>query len=61
MNVISNILYYCGKFLFATILFVAVIISTIVSLPFIGAGMIKDAMSSHHQQADQNSLLDFYN
>ncbi|MCE6989364.1 hypothetical protein [Dyadobacter sp. CY323] len=60
MGFLSNMMFYCGKFLFATILFVAMIISTIISLPFIGAGMIKDAMNSHHQQADQNNLFDYY-
>ncbi|KQS31136.1 hypothetical protein [Dyadobacter sp. Leaf189] len=60
MSILSNVIYYCGKFFFATILFVAMIISTIVSLPFIGAGLIKDAMNSHHNHADRNSLLDYY-
>ncbi|MCF0042717.1 hypothetical protein [Dyadobacter fanqingshengii] len=61
MDFISNIIYYTGKLLFATILFVAMIISTIVSLPFIGAGMIKDAIDSHsHQHADRNHLADYF-
>ncbi|CAG5068295.1 hypothetical protein DYBT9623_01024 [Dyadobacter sp. CECT 9623] len=60
MNVLSNIIYYCGKFFFATILFIAMIISTIISLPFIGVGMIKDAMSSQHQHADRDGLFDFH-
>jgi biotin transporter BioY len=60
MNIAANIVDYCGRFFFATIMFIAMIISTVVSLPFIGAGMIKDALSSHHQHADQNSLFDFY-
>ncbi|MEO6285165.1 MAG: hypothetical protein ABIN80_07445 [Dyadobacter sp.] len=60
MNFLSNIIYYSGKLLFATILFVAMIISTIVSLPFIGVGMLKDAMGSQHHHADPNNLLDYY-
>jgi hypothetical protein len=60
MNLISNIIYYTGKLFFATILFVAMIISTIVSLPFIGAGLIKDAINSnHHHHADRDHLLDY--
>ncbi|MCE7071220.1 MULTISPECIES: hypothetical protein [Dyadobacter] len=61
MNFITNIIYYSGKLLFATILFVAMIISTIISLPFIGAGMIKDAIDSHpHQHADRNHMADYF-
>jgi hypothetical protein len=60
MSFLSNMVYYCGKFFFATILFVAMVISTIISLPFIGVGLIKDAMDSHQAHADQNNLLDFY-
>ena len=61
MDFISNIIYYSGKLLFATILFVAMIISTIVSLPFIGAGLIKDAIDSNqHQHADRNHLADYF-
>ena len=60
MKMVANIVDYCVRFVFATIMFIAMIISTIVSLPFIGAGMIKDALSSHHQHTDQNSLFDFY-
>ena len=60
MNFIANIIYYSGKFLFATILFVAMIISTIISLPFIGVGMIKDAIDANqHQHADRNHIADY--
>lgn len=60
MNFLSNIIYYSGKLLFATILFVAMVISTIISLPFIGVGMLKDAMGSQHQHANPKNLLDYY-
>ena len=43
MNFLSNVVGYSGKLFFATVMFFAMIISTVVSLPFIGAGMIKDA------------------
>lgn len=54
MNFLSNIIYYSAKLLFATILFVAMVISTIISLPFIGAGLIKDAVNSYTPQPDNN-------
>jgi hypothetical protein len=60
MDFLPKMVYYCGKFFFATILFIAMIISTIISLPFIGAGMIKDAMTLHHQPTDQNNFFDQY-
>ncbi|NIJ53159.1 hypothetical protein FHS68_002329 [Dyadobacter arcticus] len=61
MSFLSKMIYYCGKFFFASILFVAMIISTIISLPFIGAGMIKDAMNSYLQPTNENSFSDYYN
>lgn len=63
MNFLSNVVEYSGKLLFASILFIAVIISTVVSLPFIGAGMIKDAINAHHHHqdhAEENNLIDEY-
>ncbi len=63
MNFLSNVVQYSGKLFFASILFIAMIISTVVSLPFIGAGMIKDAINAHqhHQgQAEENDLIDEY-
>ncbi|QRR03884.1 hypothetical protein [Dyadobacter sandarakinus] len=59
MNFISNIIFYTGKLLFATILFVAMVISTIISLPFIGAGLIKDAVAAEHDQPDRTNLIQF--
>lgn len=59
MEFISNVIYYTGKLLFATILFVAMIISTIVSLPFIGVGLIKDAIGTDHHHADRDHLVDY--
>lgn len=62
MSFLSSIVWYSGKLFFATILFIAMIISTIISLPFIGAGMIKDAINAdHHHHAEQDKLIDFYN
>ena len=61
MNFITNIIYYSGKLLFATILFVAMIISTIISLPFIGAGMIKDAIDSSKRDRPRGRGLAFVN
>ncbi|WP_353718069.1 hypothetical protein [Dyadobacter sp. 676] len=36
------------------------IISTVVSLPFIGAGMIKDAINAHHHHAEESNWIDEY-
>ena len=61
MNFLSNVVGYSGKLFFATIMFFAMIISTVVSLPFIGAGMIKDAINAHHHhQAEESNLIDEY-
>jgi putative Mn2+ efflux pump MntP len=61
MNFLSKVVGYSGKLFFATIMFFAMIISTVVSLPFIGAGMIKDAINAHHHhQAEENDLIDEY-
>ncbi|GGN02198.1 hypothetical protein GCM10010967_40990 [Dyadobacter beijingensis] len=60
MNFLSNVVGYSGKLFFATIMFFAMIISTVVSLPFIGAGMIKDVINAHHHHAEDNSLIDEY-
>jgi len=46
MNALSNIIYNFGKFWLAMILFAAMIISTIVSLPFIIAGKLYDMWRS---------------
>lgn len=60
MNFLSSVIGYSGKLFFATILFFAMIISTVVSLPFIGAGIIKDAINADHQHAEEASLIDDY-
>lgn len=60
MNFLLRVIGYSGKLFFATILFFAMIISTVVSLPFIGAGIIKDAINAHHQHAEEASLIDDY-
>lgn len=60
MNFISGIIYYSGKLIFATILFVAMIISAVISLPFIGAGLLKDAMNlQQNHEVDKKALMDF--
>ncbi|TLU99364.1 hypothetical protein [Dyadobacter luticola] len=60
MSFLPKMVYYCGKFFFAMILFVAMIISTIISLPFIGVGLIKDAMTLHLEPTDQNTSFEHY-
>lgn len=62
MDFLLSVFQYSGKLLFATILFIAMIISTVVSLPFIGAGMIKDAINAHQHQShfEENNLIDDY-
>lgn len=60
MNFLSNMVGYSGKLFFATIMFFAMIISTVISLPFIGAGMIKDAINAHHHHAEESNLIDEY-
>lgn len=62
MNFLSSVVGYSGKLFFATIMFFAMIISTVVSLPFIGAGMIKDAINAHqhHHHTEESNLIDGY-
>jgi hypothetical protein len=60
MNFLAGIIYYSGKLIFATILFLAVIISVIISLPFIGAGLLKSAMNlEEHHEVNKKALMDF--
>ncbi len=59
MNFLSNVIGYSGKLFFATIMFFAMIISTVVSLPFIGAGLIKDAINAHHQPEESNWIDEY--
>lgn len=62
MDFFLRLFQISGKLFFATILFIAMIISTVVSLPFIGAGMIKDAINAHHEPsgARESNLIDDY-
>ena len=51
MKYIENIILNFGKFLLAAILFVAMILSTIVSLPFIIGGKILDMWRTYQMES----------
>lgn len=59
MKYLPNIIYNFGKFWLAIVLFIAMVISTIVSLPFIVAGKITDAWRSFQLQNNNNHITDY--
>ena len=59
MKALSNIIYNFGKFWLAIVLFIAIFISTVVSLPFIIIGKITDAWRSYQMNAHDNHLTDY--
>lgn len=59
MNFLSNIVGYSGKLFFAMIMFFAMVVSTVISLPFIGAGLIKDAIDAYPQPAGDHLVDDY--
>ena len=51
MKYLENIILNFGKFLFAMILFVAIILSSVISLPFIIGGKILDFWHSYQMES----------
>lgn len=51
MKYIQNIAYNLGKFLLAIILFVAMILSTVILLPFVIGGKIMDFWLSYQMES----------
>jgi hypothetical protein len=60
MKVLTNISYYIGKFWLAIILFLAMIISTVISLPFIVVGKVMDFLNADKIKAGSGQYSDFY-
>ena len=56
MKNLTKIIYSIGKFWLAIILFLAMIISTVVSLPFIIIGEIVDMWNAHQLQSKKHSF-----
>ncbi|TDE18355.1 hypothetical protein [Dyadobacter psychrotolerans] len=59
MKNLTKIIYNIGKFWLAIILFLAMIISTVVSLPFIVAGKLADFWSEHQIRTNKNQITDY--
>jgi hypothetical protein len=60
MKAFTNISYYIGKFWLATILFLAMVISTVISLPFIVVGKVIDFLNADHLKAGRGRYFDYY-
>jgi hypothetical protein len=60
MEKLTKITYNIGKFWLAIVLFVAMIISTIISLPFMAIGKAMDWWHSHKMGTDKGSISDLY-
>jgi len=60
MESFTKIIYNIGKFWLAVVLFVAMIISTIISLPFVVVGKAMDLWHTYKLKTDRNHLSDFY-
>ncbi|REA60633.1 hypothetical protein DSL64_13915 [Dyadobacter luteus] len=60
MKLLTNISYNIGKIWLAVILFLAMIISTIVSLPFIVIGGLIDFFQTHKLKPGHDHFNDYY-
>ena len=59
MKYLENIILNFGKFLFAMILFVAIILSSVISLPFIIGGKLADFFNEHSMHAGKSQITDY--
>jgi len=59
MKNLTKLIYHIGKFWLAIVLFLAMIISTVVSLPFIIAGKLADFFNEHPMHAGKNQITDY--
>jgi uncharacterized membrane protein len=60
MENLTKIIYNIGKFWLAVVLFVAMVISTILSLPFVIIGKAVDLWHSHKLGTSKNHISDLY-
>lgn len=60
MKLLTNISYNIGKIWLAIILFLAMIISTIISLPFIVVGAVMDFFQVHKLKPGHDQYNDYY-
>ncbi|MCE7040832.1 hypothetical protein [Dyadobacter sp. CY312] len=60
MENLTKITYNIGKFWLAIVLFIAMIISTIVSLPFVLIGKAMDMWHTHKLGTSKNPISDLY-
>ncbi|WP_221393828.1 hypothetical protein [Dyadobacter sp. NIV53] len=60
MKYLPNIIYIFGKFWLAIVLFIAILVSTVVSLPFIIAGKITDVWRSYQLHSSNDHHLTDY-
>ena len=59
MKNLTKVIYHIGKFWLAIVLFLAMIISTVVSIPFIVAGKLADFFNEHQIHTDKNQITDY--
>lgn len=56
MKLLTNISYIIGKIWLAVLLFLAMVISTVVSLPFIVVGGVMDFFQTHKLKAHHDQF-----